>query len=177
MIECPNLTISLFSSIRRQPECNRGKLVENGGVNILIIGCLNVRKAAKSMLSKNNRKELSVGYLLKLSSNQHPGKLEELFKKRYQKRKFRAMTKVKLVSAHLKDEIFSCMCCEVFGARVFFPKRIKGIDDPVVFIKEECVNGSEGRLNNSSGVPACQVFLGRVAIVGWRSKATLTPTW
>ena len=79
MIECPNLTISLFSSIRRQPECDSGKLVENGGVDILIIGCLNVRKAAKSMLSKNNRKEFSVGYLLKLSSDQSSGKLGESF--------------------------------------------------------------------------------------------------
>ena len=82
-----------------------------------------------------------------------------------------------MLSAHLKDEIFPCMCCEVFGARVFFPKRIKGIDDPVVFIKEECVNGRESRLDNSSGVSACQVVLSRVAIVGWRSKATLTPAW
>ena len=69
MIECPNLTISLFSSIRRQPECDSGKLVENGGVDILIIGCLNAGKVAKSFLAKNNREELSVGYLLKLCSN------------------------------------------------------------------------------------------------------------
>ena len=82
-----------------------------------------------------------------------------------------------MLSAHLKDEIFPCMCCEVLGASVVFPKRIKGINDPVVFIKEECVNGGEGGLDDSSGVPACQVVLGRVAVVGWRSKATLTPAW
>ena len=75
MMECPNLTISLVNYIRRQPECDSGKLVENGGVNILIIGCLNGGKVAKSLLAKNNREELSVGYLLKLSSNQSPGKL------------------------------------------------------------------------------------------------------
>ena len=45
------------------------------------------------------------------------------------------------------------MCCEVFRFSVIFPKRIKGIDNPVVFIKEECVNGRESRLDDSSGVP------------------------
>ena len=82
-----------------------------------------------------------------------------------------------MLSAHLKDKIFPCMCCEVFRFSVVFPKRVKGINDPVVFIKEECVYGREGRLNDSSGVPACQVVLGWVPIVAWRSKSTHTPAW
>ena len=75
----PDNQFILVNHIRRQPECDSGKLVENGGVDILIIGCLNVGKVAKSLLSKNNRKELSVGYLLKLSPDQSPGKLGESF--------------------------------------------------------------------------------------------------
>ena len=75
----PDNKFILVNYIRRQPECDSGKLVENGGVDILIIGCLNAGKVAKSLLAKNNREELSVGYLLKLSSNQSPGKLGESF--------------------------------------------------------------------------------------------------
>ena len=75
----PDNKFILVNYIRKQPECDSGKLVENGGVDVLIIGCLNTGKVAKSLLAKNNRKELSVGYLLKLSSDQSPGKLRESF--------------------------------------------------------------------------------------------------
>ena len=82
MIECPNLKRNPFflvNCIERQPESNSCKLVENGWVYILIIGCLNAGKVAKSLLTKSNREELSVGDLLKFSSNQSPGKLGESF--------------------------------------------------------------------------------------------------
>ena len=71
----PENKFILVNYIRRRPECDSCKLIENGWVNGLIIGCLNAGKVAKSLLTQNNRKELSVGYLLKFSSNQSPGKL------------------------------------------------------------------------------------------------------
>ena len=83
MIEWPNLTTKIVlptAALKKAPERNSCKLVENGRVNVLIISRLLVGKIAKSFPAKNNRKKLSVGYLLKLSSNQHPGKLEEVFK-------------------------------------------------------------------------------------------------
>ena len=83
----PDKEIVFVNGIQRSPESNSRKLVENGRVNVLIISRLLVGEIAKSFPAKNNWKKLSVGYLLKFSSNQHPGKLEEVFKKRYQIRK------------------------------------------------------------------------------------------
>ena len=61
------------------PESNRCKLVENGRVNILIISRLSVGKISKSPPSEDNGKKLSVGDLLKFSSNQLASKLKEVF--------------------------------------------------------------------------------------------------
>ena len=71
----PDKEIVFVNGILRSPESNSCKLVENGRVNILVIRRLSLGKISKSLAAKNNRKELLVGYLLKLSSNQHPGKL------------------------------------------------------------------------------------------------------
>ena len=71
----PDKEIVFINGIQRSPESNSCKLVENGRVNILVIRRLSLGKISKSLAAKNNRKELLVGYLLKLSSNQHPGKL------------------------------------------------------------------------------------------------------
>ena len=76
----------------------------------------------------------------------------------------------------LKDEIFPCMWRQVSSAGVFFPKRLKGINNPVVFLKEECVYGQEGRLYHSSDISAGQIVWRWVAHQ-WGSKATLTSAW
>ena len=75
----PDKEIVFVNSIQRSPESNSCKLIENGGVNILVIRRVSLGKISKSLAAKNNRKELLVGYLLKLSSNQHSGKLGEMF--------------------------------------------------------------------------------------------------
>ena len=71
----PDKEIVFVNGIQRSPESNSCKLIENGRVNILVIRRLSLGKISKSLAAKNNGKELLVGYLLKLSSNQHPGKL------------------------------------------------------------------------------------------------------
>ena len=58
------------------PESNGGKLVENGGVDILVVFCDFGGEVAKSPLAKNYRKPVLVGDPLKLSSDQFSGKLE-----------------------------------------------------------------------------------------------------
>ena len=63
-----------------------------------------------------------------------------------------------------------------------FPKRKKGIDDPVVLVHEECVDRCEGRLYDSSGVPACQVVWSWVGFwdpltLMWATETTLTSRW
>ena len=59
---------------------------------------------------------------------------------------------------------------------MIFPKRLKDINDPVVFHHEECVYGGEGRLYDSSDISTCQI-IGRWVAFGWGSKATLAPAW
>ena len=67
------------------PKSNSGKLVKNGRINNLIVGGLGFCEIPKSLFSKNNREELSVGDLLELTTNQHSCKLgislgEDIFK-------------------------------------------------------------------------------------------------
>ena len=74
------------------------------------------------------------------------------------------------------------MFWQIFRLRVNFPKRLKGINDPVVLMKEECVDGCEGRLDNSSYIPTGEVVWGGIGVGiffcwHWSCKATLTPGW
>ena len=88
MIEWPNLTHRTYFEVVFQvsPKSNRGKLVENGGVDSLVVFCVFGGEVAKSPLAKNHRKILLVGDLLKLSSDQFSGKLENFALDSFQRR-------------------------------------------------------------------------------------------
>ena len=57
------------------PESNGGKLVENGGVDILVIFRVEGGEVAKKPFAKNYGKILSEGDQLEFRSNQFSGKL------------------------------------------------------------------------------------------------------
>ena len=81
MIEWPNLTRTQnwFSPIfENKPECYGGKLVDNGGVNVLVVLCVIGDEVAKSPLAENHGEILLVGDLLEFSSNKLSRKLGEI---------------------------------------------------------------------------------------------------
>ena len=61
------------------PKCDCCKLIENGGINVLVIFCVFGDKVTECLFAENNWEILLVGYLLKFSSNQLSGKLGEVF--------------------------------------------------------------------------------------------------
>ena len=68
----------VFSYFRISPECYGGKLVDNGGVNVLVVLCVIGGEVAKSPLAKNHREIFLVGDLLEFSSNKFSRKLGEI---------------------------------------------------------------------------------------------------
>ena len=88
MIEWPNLTHRKYFLVflSSSPESDRGKLVEDGGVDILVVFCDFGVEVAKSPLAKNYRKPVLVGDPLKLSSDQFSGKLENFALDSFQRR-------------------------------------------------------------------------------------------
>ena len=69
---------SVFSYFRISPECYGGKLIDNGGVNVLVVLCVIGGEVAKSPLAENHREILLVGDLLEFSSNKLSRKLGEI---------------------------------------------------------------------------------------------------
>ena len=69
----PDNKFILVNYIRRQPECDSGKLVENGGVDIVVIFRVESGKVAKEPLAKNYGKILLVGDQLEFGTNQFSG--------------------------------------------------------------------------------------------------------
>ena len=68
-----------FNCYPISPESDCCKLVENGGINVLVVFCVFGDEVTKCLFAENNRKILLVGYLLEFSSNQFSGKLGEVF--------------------------------------------------------------------------------------------------
>ena len=68
----------VFSYFRKSPECYGRKLVDNGGVNVLVVLCVIGGEVAKSPLAENHREILLVGDLLEFSSNKLSRKLGEI---------------------------------------------------------------------------------------------------
>ena len=62
--------------MKRSPECNCSKLIEDRRVHIWIVSGFGVSEITKSLAAKNIGKIFSVGDLLKLSTNKCSGKLE-----------------------------------------------------------------------------------------------------
>ena len=73
MIEWPNLKQIMKDFSRVSPESKCGKLVEYGGVDIVVIFRVESAKVAKEPLAKNYGKILLVGDQLEFGTNQFSG--------------------------------------------------------------------------------------------------------